>query len=673
MKHTKFVSILKTGFKLLIANFAIVFFILSTTQAVTHISPGDRMFMQGNQWASNLTAAQTECDVIVLSSYKDVNDMKYITNTLSRKLMIRIAAGGANDLGPPAELWPDSARVAHHLSLFRTKIKNWLGPEGIDISAFHFNLEFPYYHHLGRHSDTNFLIQALADTMTMVVKDYQRTIQEVCIELEIEDYPELWVYSSKAAGLNSFEENGCDWNALTTGEFAIDIPTINVGIEVPYQLRLDQIKTHQAGYINEVKGLTNGKPVVVQFHSTPDIRFRDELQYHWHDVRDLTRHVIAASESGSSHYGGNYPVAYWGSIYRAVIPGTTDTLEFTQDVSGAAPTGPFPWPDGLTYPARIWENGHEGDWGYNKALPDSNYHNKWEREILANFLTATGTPLPGHTLPASTTWRDDIYLIGDLIIPSGVTLTIEPGTRIFFRPDEDVYEAGLENQKAEIIINTGGALIADATGGDPITFESSFNVDPDSSAIASSDDWAGIRNTGGTLTLKNCQIKNAKVGVEVISYAGKTTLQETDLSQNHKALKVHEGASTNQLELTNIGLYRNQEGIIASMYGTGHVKITNATIADNQQGVAFLSDDVNPTLQLKNTAVAYNDWGIHVVDAPAAVNTLILQYCDVYGSTYGDFYGKYTAMPTGGDHIGNLSEDPLFVNFTANLTIVPMP
>ena len=68
-------------------------------------------------------------------------------------------------------------------------------------------------------------------------------------------------------------------------------------------------------------------------------------------------------EEGSSHFGGNYPVGYYPSFYYATIttPVNATNLHFTQDISGPAPTGAFPWPNGQTYPARLWEEGHEGD------------------------------------------------------------------------------------------------------------------------------------------------------------------------------------------------------------------------------------------------------------------------------------------------------------------------
>ncbi len=701
---------------------------ISSVEAVTEIGPGDRIFFLGNQWAKNRTASQTGFEVIRISSAKPASDMKYIRNTLNLKLMIGLGGTVVPDDRPPRPgaraPWPgDTMDTA--LPAFRDSLANWLGRDRLDISAFHFNLEYNEEYYKYRYpDDPNDLaasktkrVNALADTMTLILKKYQRTIREVCDSLDVVgSYPKLWVFSAKGDGNTSYKEFGCDWNALTSGDYPIDVatmgvetqtvsvvsdslhPTTNDSMWVPNLADLHIWGS--AGHIKTLKGLTNGKPVVIQYHIAGSKPYRNVYHLYWNDFRELARHFKALSEEGSSHFDGNYPVGYYQSFYRATIPdpgGGPDIegVHFTLDESGNPPTDPFPWEDGQKYPARLWEDGKEGDWGFNAT---TNKHNKWEREFIANVLSATGTPLTGHTVPKTTTWSGEIYLIGDVVIPSGVTLTIKEGTVINFRPDTDVYEAGLDTIRSEIVIQNGGSLNANGTIQNPIIFQSSFradNTDPSGEGWAGAikikdeetrkitdydpilynpgkDDWGGIRNEGGTLTLQHCVISDAEVGVEVTSYQGKTTISETDLFANHFGMKVHAGASETQLELTNIGLYQNMKGMSAGIYGTGHVQLTNATIADNYQGVEFVEDGGSPTMQLKNTIVAFNEKGVYTqginLGSLPKKRTIgvTLRYCDVYGSSEADFQGVYTAMPTVGS-TGNVSLDPQFVAHTDSL------
>ena len=581
---------------------------------------------------------------------------------------------------------------------------NWLGQDSLDISAFHFNLEYAEKFYTERHPDSTRRVQALTDTMTLIIKNYQRTIREVCDSLTadghaIGSYPKLWVFGAKGTGYRTYEEFGCDWNALTSDPYAIDVPTIGVGTStvsvVPNEVNptpgvmkwipnLADLKIWgSAEHIRDLKNLTNGKPVVIQYHIDGSQPHRNLYHLYWNDFRELARHFKAVSEEGTSHFGGNYPVGYYQPFYRAKIldsEGIEREVHFSLDESGDPPSGPIPWEDGQKYPARLWETGEEGDWGYDATM---NKPNKWEREFIANILSATGTPLTGHTVPATTRWSGEIYLIGDVVIPSGVTVTIGEGTVINFRPGTDVYESGLDTNISEIVIQNGGTLIADGSIQNPIIFQSSFRADgtdPSGDGWAgirvvngdtldilynpSKDDWGGIRNEGGTLTLQNCVISDAEVGVEVTSYQGKTTIFETDLSANHFGMKVHEGASATQLELINIGLYRNMKGVNAFLYGPGHVEMRNATIADNLQGSGFIAaDGDNLSVKFKNTIVAFNTVGIYTAGTNLSSPTLTLQYCDVFGAppSGADFQGVYTAMPTTSGNIGNVSFDPEFV------------
>lgn len=695
---------------ILIVSVALGINAISSVEAVTQIGPGDRIFFWGDQWAKNRTASQTGFEVIRLSSTESPSAMRYVRDTLNLKLMI----GLGQDVVPDDRLvngvrhWPGDT-MDDKLSIFRGKLANWLGRDSLDISAFHFNLEYAEKFYKERHPDSTRRVNALKDTMTLIIKNYQRTIREVCDSLDmVGSYPKLWVFSAKGTGYRTYDGFGCDWDSLTSGDYAIDVATIGMvattiwkftdrphpttedSIWIPHLGPIKEVIAHE---IRELKNLTNGKPVVIQYHIAGSIPYRNVYHLYWNDFRELLRYEKAVSEEGSSHFDGNYPIGYYQSFYRAKIPhpveGEPDReVHFTLDGYGDPPTDPIPWEDGQKYPARLWEDGKEGDWGFNDA---TNKPNKWEREFIANILSATGTPLTGHTVPKTTTWRGEIYLIGDVVIPSGVTVTIEEGTVINFRPDTDVYEAGLDTIRSEIVIHKGGSLVANGTIQDPIIFQSSFRADgTDPSGEGwtgisvvngdtldilynpGKDDWGGIRNEGGTLTLQHCVISDAEVGVEVTSYQGKTTISETDLSANHFGMKVHAGASATQLELTNVGLYQSLKGIVAGIYGTGHVQLTNATIADNYQGVEFVEDGDSPTMQLKNTIVAFNEKGVYTQGTNFGSSLkkqtigVTFRYCDVYGSSEADFQGVYTAMPTVGS-VGNVSVDPLFVAHTDSL------
>lgn len=63
------------------------------------------------------------------------------------------------------------------------------------------------------------------------------------------------------------------------------------------------------------------------------------------------------------------------------------------------------------------------------------------------------------------TWEGEVYLVGDVVIAKGVTLTIEPGTRIFFA-DYDIFNTGKDPDQSEIIVY--GRLEAKSSPKEPI-------------------------------------------------------------------------------------------------------------------------------------------------------------------------------------------------------------
>ncbi len=334
---------------------------------------------------------------------------------------------------------------------------------------------------------------------------------------------------------------------------------------------------------------------------------------------------------------------YVASSYYAAIPHPNpdsarvgkviENLHFTLDESGPAPTTPIPWENGQKYPARLWETGHEGDWGYNAA---TNYHNKWEREFIANILSATGTPLTGHTVPKTTTWSGEIYLIGDVVIPSGVTVTIRAGTVINFRPDTDVYESGLDTNISEIVIQNGGSLVANGTVQNPIIFQSSFRADStdpsgegwkgirvvngdtlDILYNPGKDDWGGIKvEEGGVLTLQNCQIYDAKVGVDVEPSSNTITtidIAETDFIGNYTGIKLDYRNQLLEVILDNVLLHDSMNGLNIFSYSSeeNETELVNATITGNYYGISVVSSGISDHgFTVKNTIIDNNSYGI---------------------------------------------------------------
>ena len=96
-----------------------------------------------------------------------------------------------------------------------------------------------------------------------------------------------------------------------------------------------------------------------------------------------------------------------------------------------------------------------------------------------------------------TTWRDTVYVGGDVTIASGATLTLAPGTQVHFLPYRDDTQGGLDSTRAELIVE--GRLQAQAEG---IVFGSA-------AATSLGAGWYGIVvERGGLADVSNATIRD---------------------------------------------------------------------------------------------------------------------------------------------------------------------
>ncbi|TFG99283.1 MAG: right-handed parallel beta-helix repeat-containing protein, partial [Candidatus Thorarchaeota archaeon] len=86
----------------------------------------------------------------------------------------------------------------------------------------------------------------------------------------------------------------------------------------------------------------------------------------------------------------------------------------------------------------------------------------------------------GGTINQDETWSGDIFVNASILVPAGVTLTINPGTRMMFQPSRDY-----KNQTSINFTVAGGTVIAIGTGTQQIWFTSDADV-------PINGDWSGI-------------------------------------------------------------------------------------------------------------------------------------------------------------------------------------
>ncbi len=97
------------------------------------------------------------------------------------------------------------------------------------------------------------------------------------------------------------------------------------------------------------------------------------------------------------------------------------------------------------------------------------------------------------------TWRGTIYLIGDIVVYPGATLTIEDGTTIRAYPNRDIH-VWHDTERVDIV--NYGTIVANGSVEQRIVFNSQQPSNP------KPNDWYGITNHG-SLTMRNVIIRDA--------------------------------------------------------------------------------------------------------------------------------------------------------------------
>ena len=157
-----------------------------------------------------------------------------------------------------------------------------------------------------------------------------------------------------------------------------------------------------------------------------------------------------------------------------------------------------------------WEFDHDS--GYICDTPPPPYHVTPQYSDSGNIGSKTflnANPIISGHITQNTTWDSakTIYIRGDVVVDSGVTLTIEPGATVKFVPNFDAETSGKDTTKSELIVY--GTLDAYGTSNDSIVF-TSLATSP------SKSDWYGISfmdPASNSSRVETCQIKYAHKGI----------------------------------------------------------------------------------------------------------------------------------------------------------------
>ncbi|MDB5336913.1 MAG: hypothetical protein JWN70_2532, partial [Planctomycetaceae bacterium] len=264
---------------------------------------------------------------------------------------------------------------------------------------------------------------------------------------------------------------------------------------------------------------------------------------------------------------------------------------------------------------------------------------------LANIIFASGT------LTQNTTWGGLVIVEGNVTVPSGVTLTISPGTIVKF------------SDTLAISVSSGGTLLAPGTVAQPIHFMSIHDdtlggdTDHNGDRVGPTvGDWNGILLLGGSATIDHAIFSN---GGGTVSGVWDGTTGGNISVQNGSTLTLTNSAILNCFFDGILAQPGSQTTIINSVIAdsdrainvSGIITLTNSTLDDNRIGIWGHSGKLVMTNSIISHSLQQGVYNILSTDTT-------IKNSDVWSAT-GQNYLQI-ANQTGTN--GNISADPKFVN-----------
>lgn len=274
---------------------------------------------------------------------------------------------------------------------------------------------------------------------------------------------------------------------------------------------------------------------------------------------------------------------------------------------------------------------------------------------LVGYPTVARADTISGTLTADTTLTpagSPYSVPGDLEVPVGVTLTIQPGVTLTFAAGSVTPNLGVEST-AELVVR--GALVAAGTSENPIVFQGT--------SATGRGVWGGIAFLGSVPpTLHHAVFKNPFIAVRPLSSGLTVTADHlliTDCSAGAHAYfgdlvldsvtirNCLEGLGTiitNNLTATNVVLDGNGTGLEGE--SSGSFVVTNATIYGGGTGA-------NGGVTVQNAIITHANVGVS--GAAQVLNS--------------DVFGNQTDYAGATPGAGTISADPLFVAAPTDLSL----
>jgi len=256
---------------------------------------------------------------------------------------------------------------------------------------------------------------------------------------------------------------------------------------------------------------------------------------------------------------------------------------------------------------------------------------------------------------------------GDLTVPAGVTLTIEPGVTLSFTSSSDIMLAGQSTSRSELVVR--GTLVANGTATNPITIKSTSST---------SGTWYGIELEPGAQNsvLDDLVVRHAIYGITYRATATNTLANVTVDAASSYGFWLRDGSPTLDLVSAigsgSYGYYISDAAsptftrCIARNSGSGgmyivhntpghSVSLTRCTLnANGTYGIySGASSSYVATINIAGSIITNQSYGVYRGDSAS--------WSVTYSNVWNNSSNNYVGVSAG---TGTLSSNPLYVGST---------
>ena len=232
--------------------------------------------------------------------------------------------------------------------------------------------------------------------------------------------------------------------------------------------------------------------------------------------------------------------------------------------------------------------------------------------LLFSLLSCEKDPIPentinynqtinGYTLTQNETWSGKILLKGDIVVPAGITLTINPGTIIYISTDAPIYDNGFETGKIDF--DVFGNLIINGTA------QNIVQIIPNATSSWDLPSWDGINMSGNRLEMNYCFISDSQNGV--FCFSSSTAIKINHCFFNNISCAAIVDCGSLQPTLTNNSFIKCFEGY--DLFKSNRIsQIDNSEFKDNSIdiGISGMTSNItnNATIKVNYSNFLENTW-----------------------------------------------------------------